>query len=226
MTEDEIAEAKRLAGTMPREAIAEAVGVSLSNLKRSCKGVNFYYFNRWANNPDLVKEITAYYEKHGRRKTEDKYPDAKVRSVVERYKLFNPRQVKWKDHELIELAKFAGLISFKNQARFFNRPRSNEGSIRSVWVKTFKTKQTFMHGLPIHKAKLFLEDGFPIIKRQAMIRNRYSNEMVLFCDAVKYIRKDCPEFVALAIKAMAEFQVKLFGDDPRFEIESILIGLK
>lgn len=222
MTADQIKEAKRLAGTMPREAIAEILGVSLSNLKRSCTGIKFNYFNRWAANPGFVKELLAYYEKHGRRKTEDKYPEANVKAIVERYKDFSPRQIKWKDSELIELAKFAGLISFKNQANFFNRPRANEGSIRSAWAKKFKTKPLFMHGLPIHKAKLFLEKGFPLIKRQSLVRDRYQNQMVLFCDAVNYIRKDCPEFVALAIKAMAEFQIKLYGDDPRLEIENII----
>jgi hypothetical protein len=222
MSPSQIDEAKRLAGTMPREAIAEALGVSLSNLKRSVKDVRFTYFNHLRNNPKMVREVCSYYEKHGKRKTQEKYPHLKIRSIVEKYKNFSPRQSRWKDHELIELAKFAGLVSFKKQAEFFNRPLANEGAIRSAWVKNLKTKSSFMHGLPIHKAKIFLNSGFPVIKRQALTRDRYSNEMVLFCDAKNYIADDCPEFIKGAITAMAEFQVLLFGADPRTEIENIL----
>ena len=223
MSMDQINEAKRLAGTMPRENIAIELGVSLSNLKRSCPDVRFTFFNHLKNNPNIVKEVCKYYEKHGLKKTSEQYPEIRIRSLVERYKIYRPRQIKWKDEELIELAKFAGLIPLKEQAKFFNRPRANEGSIKSAWYKKFKTTPCFMHGLPVHKAKLFLEPGFPSLNIKRQISGD-PTKIVIFSDAVNFLRKDCPDFVQIAIKAMAEFQNKLFGNDPRAEIENILFA--
>jgi len=221
MTAEQIAEAKRLAGTMPRDEIAKRLGVSLTNLKRSCPNVKFIYYYFWKNNPDLVLEICKYYEKNGKMKTQEKYPDIKIRSIIEHYKLFKPRQIKWKENELIELAKFAGIVPLKQQAKFFNRPRANSGSIKSVWYKKFKTTPCYMHGMPIHKAKIFLEKGFPMITVKRQISGDQTR-LALWCDAVFYIRKDCPDFVRDAINAMAEFQNKLFNGNPRMEIENIL----
>lgn len=224
MSKAQIAEATRLAGTVPRDEIARAIGVSLSNLKRSCTGTSFNYFNRYVANPEMVEQVCRYYEKHGKLKTQQKFPNISVRSIVERYKIFKPRQSRWKDDELIELAKFSGLISFKNQAQFFNRPLANEGSIRAAWSKTLKARPGYMHGLPIYKANLFLVPGFPTIQFQEQERGG-DRTMVLFCDAIHYLRPDCPEFVKQAIQAMAEFQKKLFGNDPRAEIENIIAAM-
>jgi hypothetical protein len=225
MTKKQIEIAKSLIGTMSRDDICKKLGVSASNLKRSCPGTSFYFFNRYAANPDMVKEVCKYYEKHGLRETQEKFPELKIRSIVERYKLFSPRQSRWKDNEIIELVKFAGLVSAKKQAEFFNRPLAHEGSIRSVWVKNFKTAPRFMHGLPMHKAKLFVKPECPTLKKDNLWRDVGGTEMVLFCDAVKYLEDDCPDFVKEAIQAMAEFQEKLFGKNPRVEIENILMAM-
>ena len=127
MTEDQIEIAKSLAGTLDRRDIAEKLGVSLSNLKRSCRDIKFNYHNKYKANPGKVKELCEFYEKNGRVKTQEKYPDWSVRSVVERYKLFTPRQRRWENSEIIEAIKMGGLVSFENQAKYFNRPNDNAG---------------------------------------------------------------------------------------------------
>jgi hypothetical protein len=223
MTKEQILMAKTMAGSAPRDIIAATLGVSVANLKRSCPGVSFYYFNRYAANPEMVKEVCNYYQKHGRRATEEKFPEVSVRAIVERYKLYSPRKIPWKDNELIELVKFAGILNFKNQARFFNRPGANEGSIRSAWAKKFKCAPSGIHGLPLYKARLFVSPDCPKIKTQSR-QGDGEGFIVLFCDAANYIVKDCPDFVRQAILAMAEFQKKLFGPDPRLEIENILLS--
>lgn len=215
---------------MKREDIASLVGIPITRLKRAAAfaGWKFSFTRGFADkkyDPGIVKKVTKYYEKHGKRKTQEKFPDVNVRAIVERYKGFSPRQSRWTEEEIMELVKFAGLINPSNQSRFFNRPRANEGSIVSVWQKRFNCKQTFLHGLPMYKAKIFLKEDVPTIKTQFKCGNG-SGEIVLHCDAVKFIRSDCPDFVVEAIVAMAEFQLKLFGENPRLQIENIIEALK
>lgn len=219
MTPDQIELAKSMAGTMPRENIAEALGVSLVNLKRSCRGVSFYYFQTYAANMDLVKEVCAYYEKHGRVKTQEQYPHLKIRSIVERYKFFEPRCLPWTENEKIELVKFAGLATKANQAKFFNRPRANKGSIVSAWIKIFKVSPRQLHGLPRYKAKLFAKPGCPYIKTE-------HGFIYLWSDLENYLAADCPEFIVTAVKAMAEFQRKILGENPHVEAVNIQQALE
>lgn len=224
MTQDQINEAMSLRGTMPRDEICGKIGVSVANLKRSTPGVSWYYFNRYAANPDLVEEVCRYYEKHGKRKTQEKFPEIGVRCVVERYKNYSPRQSRWTDEQMIELAKMAGLVSMENQAKYFNRPRANRGSITSAWMKNFKCKQAYMHGLPAYKAKLFVKKSCPSIQVD-FNPDRYggtSARVFLWSDAIKHLRKDCPDFVKEGFEAMANFQYKLFGSYPKREINKMI----
>lgn len=215
-----------LAGTMLRKEVAKEIGISDSDLKRVANTLNISLKKIHYKESDIL-EVRKYYLKHGRPATEEKFPNIKVRTIIERHGWIKgecPRQKRWTDQEIVELAKFAGLISFKNQAEYFRRPRANEGAISSAWNKKFKTKPGYMHGLPLYKAKIFLSPDAPTIRYQEQERGG-DRKMVLFCDAINYLRPDCPDFVRDAIKAMAEFQHKLFGEDPRFEIENILEAL-
>jgi len=226
MTRKQIDEAMSLRGSMPRDEICEKLGVSVANLKRSTPGVSWYYFNRYAANPEMVKEVCTYYEKNGKKKTQEKFPEISVRSVVERYKNFSPRQSRWTGEQLVELAKMAGLVSIKNQANYFNRPLANEGSIISVWQKRFNCKQAYMHGFPTYKAKYFVKASCPTLEvdfnPNTIGGTETKAKVYLWTDAKKHLRKDCPEFIAEAVKAMASFQKKLFGVHPGREIKKMI----
>jgi hypothetical protein len=216
-----------LVGTKLAREVASDLGMSVASLKRITKTLGVSA-KKITVTESQITEVRAYYLKHGRPATEQRFPNIKVRTIIERYGWVKgecPRQRRWKDSELIELAKFAGLVSYENQANFFNRPRAHAGSIKSAWTKKFKTHPGFMHGIPLHKAKIFLDPGFPTIQVQNSMIDVGGKKMVLFCDAVEYIAKDCPVFVRDAIKAMAEFQEKLFGKNPRLHIENILTGM-
>lgn len=215
MSRKQIAMAKDLAGTMPRDEIAKKLDCSLANLKRSCPGTKFTFFNRWANNPDFVKELCAYYEKHGRRPTERKYPHAKIRSIVEHYKFFSPRQVRWKGAELVEAVKMAGLVSHNGQAKYFKRPRANEGSIKSLWYKKFKIDQPQyrMHGLTKNKAIWLCKSTVPFIETGFGPQNcKFAYHIALWIDVEKHLKPGIPDSFKDGIYAMARFQRKLFGD--------------
>lgn len=217
----------KLAGTKIGREVADELGMSVASLKRITKTLGISA-KKVTVTESQVAEVREYYLKHGRPATQARFPDIKVRTIIERYGWIKgecPRQRRWTDQELIELAKFAGIVSLEKQARFFNRPGANAGSVKAAWSKRFKTHPGFMHGLPIHKAKLFLDPGYPTIEVENLHVDVGGKKMVLFCDAEKFIAKDCPGFVRDAVKAMAEFQRKLFGKDPRLHIENILAGL-
>ena len=140
LTKLQIEQARLLAGTMPLDWIAVALNVSSSNLKRSCPDIKFAYHNKFQKDPNLAKEVCLYYSRFGKIKTQEKFPDIKIDSVIEnknyKSKWVTPRQVKWTGLQLIELVKMRGFLTFSQQAKYFNRPRANAGSIRSAWQKT------------------------------------------------------------------------------------------
>lgn len=227
MTKTQIAFARKHRSDMKRADICKALGVSLSNLKRSCPDVNFQYIhfkkNRYSTNPALVKKICRYYEKHGRVKTQEKFPDVKVRSVVERYNFFNPRQVKWTDEQLIELTKMAGIISMDAQAKYFKRPNSNKGGIKSVWMKRFGHGQRIINGMSYWKANHFVKKSCPVIETPFGSNEHTQRHLVLWVDFEKHINSDCPEFIKEAVSAMADFQRKLFGvKDVRAKVKRLI----
>lgn len=217
MTEGQIAEATKLIGKMPREEIAERVGVSVSSLKRAFRGTRLAYQNRWVANPALVKRVCAYYEKNGRVKTAKAFPGVKVRSVVERYKNFLPRQTRWTEPQLIEVARMAGLVGFSDQARFFRRPGAHEGAIRSVWVKRFKSSGGGVHGMSDWMAKHLVTERCPRLVTDYWTtsrgRQRFGRKLCLWVDMERHMRRGVPPFVADAIRTMAQFQRWLFQSD-------------
>jgi len=221
MSKEQIREAKRLAGTMPRALVAAALDVSLSNLKRSCPGINFIYFHKYKRDPSLVKKVCAYYEKHGKAKTKERFKneDIKVRSIVERYKIFEPRQRVWRDDELMELTRMAGLISFKDQAKYFNRPNANAGSVKSAWVKKFKNSQANINGMAHWRAINFVKPSAPFLQTPFGSGSGNAKRILLWVDMEKHLKPDCPDFLVQAVKVMADFQRKLFGvKHPRAKI--------
>lgn len=220
MTSVQIKKATELAGTMDRNDIAKKLGVSLSNLKRSCPGVRFTYFNQHANNPNRTRDICLYYAKHGRPATEKKFPGVKVRSVVEKYfKGQLSRQRPWTDSQMAELVRMGGLVSKEAQAKYFKRPRANAGSIESAWIKKIGTKMSRIHYMPDYHAKYFVTDQCPRLQFKfwsRRLKTKKSNKRVekinavLWCDFAKHLRPDCPEFIRDAAGALAEFQKWIF----------------
>lgn len=216
---------RQYAGKMPIQELAIKVGTSNSNLDR------WAYYNKvdinWLSyKPREISQVLNYYEKHGKVKTQKKYPQFKVRSIVERYKSFKPRCIKWTNEQIIELAKMGGLVSFKAQAKYFNRPRANAGSIRSVWMKKFLMYPSSLHGLPRNHAKHISNGKLKYIRPCG--NDRLDNpiefrSLALWCDLEKNLKEDTPDFIVEAIKTMANFQRWLFkSEDPKKEILKLI----
>lgn len=196
---------------MTKAECAKQLNMSVVKLKRvaSAMGIKFTFskgfavrkYNRW-----LTKEIVAYYEKHGKLSTQKKYPGVKLRSVIERNK-HKPRQTRWKTNQKIYLIRTAGLVSFKKQAEFLNRPNAYEGSIQQFWLKKYNTSSCRLNGLTENTAKLFVTDDCPYIQGDVgKSEYRPGYKIHLWVDMEKHIRPDCPSFIVKTIKMMANFQ--------------------
>lgn len=222
MSAVQIQEAKSLIGTMPREEIAAAVGTSLPSLKRAFPGTRLAYFNRYVINPQLVRKVCEYYEQHGRKKTEEAFPDVSVRSIVERYKNFRPRQTRWTDKEIIEAARMAGLISAKSQAKYFDRPNAHAGAIKSLWMKRFGFGQGNINGMVHDNAKHLVNHRARYIKPMGESRTGRQTQfrrLILWVDMERCLKPEVPKFLVDAIRTMADFQRWLHdAEDPRPKI--------
>ena len=160
-------------------------------------------------------------------KTQKRFPTLSVRSIVERhYGEFKPRQVKWTPTQVQQLAKFAGIISFEDQAKYFNRPRAHVGSIRSAWMKKFGYGSGNINGMSGWRAKIFVTEDCPSVKTSFWDTNHkarsHSRQLYLWTDMERFLKPDCPAFIKEAIVAMAGFQRWLFGTESvRTEIVKI-----
>lgn len=226
LTRAQQATVRRLAGTLFIKELAKAIGTSDSNLDRWAKqnGVNI---NALKYPDKLVKEVCEYYAKHGKIKAEKRYPHVRLRSIVERYTT-KPRQVRWTSDQLVKLAKMAGLVSYKQQADFFGRPNAHVGSIRSAWMKIFRSAGGSINGLSrniarefVTKACPFYETGYWATERGKTSQRR---SIALWADVAVHLRDDVPDHLAAAIQTMAAFQLWLHGNNPRKSIMRILEG--
>ncbi len=222
MTPAQIIEARSLLGKMDRRDIAKEVGASLSSLKRAFRGTRMAFHNKWAINPALVRRIGKFYSRHGMRATEEAFPGVSVRSVVEHYKDFKPRQIRWTDTQITEAARMAGLVSPMAQAKYFNRPRAHVGSIRSLWMKKFGMGWGQVNGMVHHHAKHLVDIKARYLRPVGESRHDEQvqfRRLILWVDMEKCLKPEVPTFMKDAIHTMADFQRWLHGSsDPRKQI--------
>jgi hypothetical protein len=221
-----------MAGKVERSEIARRLGTSLPNVRRYCRdeGISLavtYY-------PDDVREeVCRYYVKHGKVKTQKRFPNVKVRSIVERYNVYGRRQIRWTGPQLMDAARFAGIISLEAQAQYFKRPRAHAGSIRSLWMKRFGQSGGSLHGLKRQLA-MQLMDGVRVTyhhSKAPLIRmpvdpvdapwwlprpkgERWRilpRQIYLWVDIERHLREDLAEEIKAGVRALARFQRWLYG---------------
>lgn len=220
LTAEQKAFVREMRGKMSGREMAKELGVSWSNVMRFARDrrmslATLTGARKYRINPALVRQVTKYYEKHGRTATEKAFPTVKIRSIVERYKNFSPRQTRWTNEQIILAAKMAGLVDGKRQARIFNRPGANEGSIKSLWMKRFGQGGGNIHGMSEWMARELLKPGYPVLKTRMWsprkgVESNFERGIVLWVDMERRVRPDIPKFIHDAITTLADFQRWLF----------------
>jgi len=184
------------------------------------------YHNKWVANPQLVKDVNKYYETHNKKETAQAFGlrEKQVDHIVYHYRSVKYKQLRWTDDQIAELARMGGLISYGAQAKFFNRPRANEGSIKAAWDKKFKAPPKEINGMNGDMARHLVERNCPVLRvTSGNTRNRtgipsHSRIVCLWVDMEKHLRPDVPPLIANAIRQLAEFQRWLHGPDARRNI--------
>lgn len=218
-------------GQIPVTEMAKRLGTSVANIKRSMRGTPIWFHNgKYKNQPTLVRRVITYYEKNGKSATVKAFPGISVKSIIDRPTYYGvemkPRQVRWQEKEIIMAAKMAGLVDGETQARIFNRPGANEGSIKSLWMKRFGISGGNIHGMSEWMAKQVLKPGYPVLKTRVWSPRKRSRSkrgpvrgLVLWCEMEPYLLQGTPRFIREGVRAMAQFQSWLFkSDDPKQEI--------
>lgn len=217
--------AKKYARKIPIQELAEKVGVSNSTIdrwsRRTGVSINWLKYDE-----KIIAKVCEYYFKHGKIKTQQKFPHVKLRSIVERY-LTTPRQIRWKENEILELVKMGGILSMKDQALYFNRPGANSGSIVSAWMKKFGCSGGNINGLPYYIAKHYVKDSCPFLitpfwRTRKENQNYKERRIALWIDLEKHLNKEIPDELKLAIKALAKFQRWLHGRNVKANIERMI----
>lgn len=215
---------------MLRRDIAKALGVSEVNLKRSCRHVRFCAQNgKYFNNLALVQQVTDFYSEYGWKATEWAFPDIKIKSILHRDKYYGvsrkPRQIRWTDSQLIELARMSGLVSLTAQAKFFNRPGANAGSIKSVWSKKFNLAPGMINGMTYFLAKDLVDSSAQFLHPKGHSRRGESFDfrwLVLWVDMERSLKPEIPVFIKEAIATLADFQRWLHGKNAKQNILNMI----
>lgn len=115
----------------------------------------------------------------------------------------------------------AGVVSYKKQAEYFNRPNANVGSILSVWNKRFGFKSVNINGMSHRLARHIVKSSCPIVSTETMkvyFEKRKKIQLrrtCLWVDMIDHLKSDAPEFIVEAIDGLADFQRWLHGNDAR-----------
>lgn len=222
LTASQVRDVKRLKGSMYAHEIAERIGTSQTNLKRWARD-NGASLNAHKYDKKTVRSVTEYYAKHGRVKTQERFPGVKVRSIVERYlKEADRRQIRWTSEQLIELAKMGGLIRYEAQAKYFDRPGANAGSVKSAWQKRYGFGGTNVNGLSFHIAKQYVTENCPVYETSFWVTHNGPRKVVLWIDVAKHLKPEVCLEIRNAVKALAKFQRWLHGRNARASILRIL----
>lgn len=213
VTPGQAAHLRPLLGTLPKRDIARRVGISLAALTRWLREEGLHSDSK-PYDPALVAAVLRVYEHGGTPAVRQLFPGVRVRSIVERYKDFQPRQIRWTGPQTIEAARMAGLVTHTAQARYFGRPGAWEGSIKSLWIKRFQCPPRDVNGLGVSLAWWIATPGTPaVVVKHSTAPSAVAK--VLWLDLVQHLRPDVPDWVRDAVQVLARFQTWLHGtDDP------------
>ena len=197
----------RLAGVKEINEIAKEIGMSRSSVKRigNYFGISFF-IQKYSD--DLIEEVLKFYWSNGKKKTAERFPDVKVRTIIDhKGKGYRKRQKRWTDEQIIQLIRMAGIIPIEKQYKIFNRPLAHKGSIKSAWTKKFGVAQKRINGLYTNKALYIAKDKCPYIETQFYDKSK----LYLWIDLEKNLKTGINNDIKLAVKTLANFQRWIWG---------------
>jgi hypothetical protein len=202
-----------LLNTMPVLQICAQVGISKAAYQRWRMEAGISLRND-AYRPDVVEAVLRTYEQappgQGKAAVREAFPDVRVRSIVEGSRAFAPRQIRWTDEQIREAAKMAGLVSHSAQARYFGRPHTGAGSVKSLWVKRFGYGPSEVNSFGIDRAWQLVQYGCPAVLVQRL-KGGMPIAKVLWLDMIQWLKPEVADEVRECVQALARWQAWLHG---------------
>lgn len=215
LTKEQIRQVKKYAGRLYVNELAEKIGCSRSSLRRYARehGVSI---NAHKYDQKTIDKVINYYLNHSLPATEHKFKNISPRSIIDRYlKGVNPKTEYWSDDDLIKIARLQGLLSYFNIAAQIDRKYVTAKSIKSVWVKRFKSSGANINGMAHWIAKYYVKNSCPIYQTSLCAvdigEKDYAKKICLWVDIAENMRDDLDDFIKSAFKALARFQFWLHG---------------
>ena len=210
---------KKNAGKIKRQEIADKLNVSIATLKRAAKYLNISFALPKKYNSKIVNDVLDYYKIHGKLKTKEKYNDVKFRSIVEKYGYKkNLRFIPWKFEEILLSVRLSGLFNCNDIAKYINRGAKHASITTTIYRNMFNLKVKNIrkiNGLSRKEAIFYVYDNCPCLK------TTYTtfNEIFLYCDMEKHLKKNLNKNLIKHIKLCAKIQKWLWSsNEPKNEI--------
>ena len=216
------AQLMRWRNRLTHEDMAKRLGVSRSTVRRYFReqGVcsNSLRYPR-----EVVDTVLAVYAECGSIRTQELFPEVRVLSILTAYAPRDKvlRQRKWREQEIIEAARMAGLVSPTAQVQYFARPNALFGSIKALWSRVFRCAPGDVNGLQANMAYRLVRPGTVAV----MTYNRDSGRgmmRILWLQMVGQMRPDCPDWIKQAVEILAKFQTWLHNTDDPAEIAAMI----
>jgi len=201
-------------GKLNRKQLSERFKISIPTLTRWSR-YRGYTLAQQRYSKKLIKEVISYYIKHGKIKTQKRYPEVKLRSIIEKHnKGVCPRQKRWTDSQIFEAVRMAGIVTLKKQAEYFNRPHAHAGSITSLWNKRFNAKGSYINGLPKAAIRGCVTWDMPYYKVKFGKGVKHSGYCMAFWkDIEKHLKPSVSDVIRRGVSAMARFSEYLHGKE-------------
>lgn len=203
---------KIFAGKIYVKDLAEKCGISKSSLKRYCNenGINI---NSHRYSKKDVDRVIKYYLKNSLPACERKFKDINSRSIIDRYlKGTCPKTEYWSDEHILKLAKFAGIMSYMNQALHIGKPNATAASVKSSYYKKLGSAGHNINGMAYHIGRYFVKKSCPIYQTGFCVGDSsIAKKIIFWIDAYEHMRDDIPDHIKHGFRALSRFQLWLHG---------------
>ena len=205
---------------LKRQKISDELKTSRASVSRvMCDFKLYHRHNKWENQPEIVKEVLDYYKKHGVKKTNEKFKDISVRSIIERYKNsgFIPH---WKFEDDMFLLRYLNSFSYDEHVKILKKHHivnSVSTICKHLSLRGYKNT-VYYNEIPHRFIKKYILEDTPIQKQNFGKRKK----CVQWIDIANFWSSDNVDLYRLAM-CMAKFQIWLHGGLPITNREDILI---
>ena len=206
---------------MKRIELSEQIGSSRATVNRFMRDNGLKTGQHTQYPKDVVKKICEFHEQHGVKKTQEKFPDVKVRSIVERYQT-NAYLASYDFKQIHLFLKYSEMLSDEQLYQLLGRSVSNRKIVCKATERMIgfgkNPSRVYLNGLPYRFVKNFTKDSIPYFK----FSHGHCRKLCLWYDIKKHLSKNVSLEIKEIVNIMSKFQLWLHGGRPITEFNEIM----